>query len=114
MRWLALFCFSASAAIIALQYGPAWVVLSLVAVSTGGLLYALYQKKRRRMAALVLASGVAFGVFYQTLYDFLWVDPVRPLVGIEQVVTVTLSDYAQEHTYGARLRRCWMWALPDR
>ena len=103
MRWLALFCFSASAAIIALQYGPAWVVLSLVAVSTGGLLYALYQKKRRRMAALVLASGVAFGVFYQTLYDFLWVDPVRPLVGIEQVVTVTLSDYAQEHTYGAKV-----------
>ena len=103
MRWLALFCFSASAAIIALQYGPAWVVLFLVAVSTGGLLYALYQKKRRRMAALVLASGVAFGVFYQTLYDFLWVDPVRPLVGTEQVVTVTLSDYAQEHTYGAKV-----------
>lgn len=103
MRWLALFCFSASAAIIALQYGPAWVVLFLVAVSTGGLLYALYQKRRRRMAALVLASGVAFGVFYQTLYDFLWVDPVRPLVGTEQVVTVTLSDYAQEYTYGAKV-----------
>ena len=95
-------------------YGPTWVVLFLVAVSTGGLLYALYQKKRRRMAALVLASGVAFGVFYRTLYDFLWVDPVRPLVGTEQVVTVTLSDYAQEHTYGAKVTALLDVGAPDR
>ena len=56
-----------------------------------------------RDRVLVLAAGVAFGVFYQTLYDFMWVDPVRPLEGTEQVVTVTLSDYDQAHTYGAKV-----------
>lgn len=103
MRWLALFCFSASGAIFALPYGPAWMAPFLAAAAAGFLLYALYQKKRRRMVVLVLAAGVAFGVFYQTLYDFMWVDPVRPLEGTEQVVTVTLSDYAQAHTYGAKV-----------
>ena len=52
MRWLALFCFSASGAIFALQYGPAWMAPFLAAAAAGFLLYALYQKKRRRMVVL--------------------------------------------------------------
>ena len=102
MRWLALFCGAASAAIFALQYGPAYTALLLLLLAGCAVLGALFLKKPRRMAALALACGLVFGSSYDLLYDMVLVKPAQPLEGTEQIVTVTLCAYPQSHTYGAK------------
>lgn len=103
MRWLALFCGAASAAIFALQYGPASTALLLMLLAGMIIVFAaLFAKKPRRLAALVLACGLAFGSSYNMLYDMVLVKPAQPLEDTEQIVTVTLCAYPQSHTYGAK------------
>ena len=38
MRWLAIFCFAASGAVFALQYGPKWTVLVLFALAAAAMI----------------------------------------------------------------------------
>ena len=104
MRWLAIFCIAASGAIFALQYGPVWTVFLLMALAAAALICAGVQKQTRRLAALVLAFGIAFGSCYSTLYTALFVQPSERFVDTEQVVTLTLSAYPVQHTYGAKVK----------
>ncbi len=107
MRWLAMFCFSAAGAILALQYAPRWAVGVVAIAAAAVLLFGLRRPKPKRTAALLLACGIAFGGFYNTLYDFLFLQPARQYAGTEQTVTVTLAAYPQEHTFGAKAVALW-------
>lgn len=104
MRWLAIFCFAASGAVFALQYGPAWTVLAMMALAAAVLLWSLVQRRPKRLAALVLALGLAFGSCYTTLYTALFVRPAAAFADTEQTVTLTLCAYPVEHTFGAKVR----------
>lgn len=103
MRWLAIFCFAASGAVFALQYGPDWTVLLLIALAAAAAVGGLFQKRPKRLAALVLALGIAFGNCYTTLYTALFVQPTAQFADTEQTVTLTLCAYPVEHTYGAKV-----------
>ena len=89
MRWLAIFCFAASGAVFALQYGPVWTVLVMMALAAAVLLWAL---------------GLAFGSCYTTLYTALFVRPAAAFADTEQTVTLTLCAYPVEHTFGVKVR----------
>ncbi len=104
MRWLAIFCFAASGAVFALQYGPVWTVLVMMALAAAVLLWALGQRRTKRLAALVLALGLAFGSCYTTLYTALFVRPAAAFADTEQTVTLTLCAYPVEHTFGVKVR----------
>ncbi len=105
MRWLAIFCFAASGAVFALQYGPVWILPLLLALSLAAVLAGvLGKRKRRRMISLVLALGVAFGACYTTAYTALFVRPAARLIETEQTVTLTLCAYPVEHAYGAKVQ----------
>lgn len=104
MRWLAIFCFAAAGAVFALQYGPEWILPALLALAAAAVIAALFQKRPKRLAALVLALGIAFGSCYTTLYTALYVQPTERFVDTEQTVTLTLCTYPVEHTYGAKVK----------
>ena len=57
MRWLAMFCFSAAGAILALQYAPRWAVGVVAIAAAAVLLFGLRRPKPKRTAALLLACG---------------------------------------------------------
>lgn len=103
MRWMAIFCFAVSGAVFALQYGPGWTVLFLMVLAAAVAVGALFQRKARRLAALVLAMGIAFGSCYTALYTVLFVQPAERLAGTEETVTLTLCAYPVAHTYGAKV-----------
>ncbi len=102
MRWLAIFSFSAAAAIFALQYSTEWTVIFVGILSLAAITIGLFQKKSKRLAVFVLALGIAFGSSYQLMYDFLLIQPARNLNGMEGTVTVTVCDYPQKHTFGVK------------
>ena len=104
MRWLAIFCFAASGAVFALQYGPTWTVLVLIALAAAAMIGALRQRRSKRLAALILACGIAFGSCYTTLYTALFVQPAMRYADTEQTVTLTLCAYPVEHTFGAKVK----------
>ena len=58
MRWLAMFCFSAAGAILALQYAPRWAVGVVAIAAAAVLLFGLRRPKPKRTAALLLACGI--------------------------------------------------------
>ncbi len=102
MRWLAIFSFSAAAAIFALQYGAEWTVIFVGVLVLAAIIIGLFQKRSRRLAVFVFAMGVAFGSCYQLIYDSILIQPARMLEGIESTTTVTVCDYPQEHTFQAK------------
>ena len=63
MRWLAMFCFSAAGAILALQYAPRWAVGVVAIAAAAVLLFGLRRPKPKRTAALLLACGIASADF---------------------------------------------------
>ena len=102
MRYLAIFCAAFALSLAVLQYGPDWSLGVLCAAVLLGLLMGLFQKRAKRLACFTAAMAIAFGGFYQTAYDVLFVRPALQFQEMEAEVTLTVATYPIEHSFGAK------------
>lgn len=104
MRRLLMFALPFGAGTFLCQYvlPGQWLGTASAAALLLGLGLALLLRGRRRVAAAICAFGLAAGIGWFSLYSLAFFAPAEELVGGEDVVTVELTDYAQETAYGRK------------